>query len=69
MIQTALTRLPFDLQTLLKVHGGVVVVVNLRREIMTATPSTEQTRRPEEEIIATAASTEQAPAVDAGGCD
>ena len=36
---------------------------------MTATPSTEQTRRPEEEIIATASSTEQAPAVDAGGCD
>ncbi len=35
---------------------------------MTATPSTKQTRGPEEEIIATAASTEQAPAVDAGGC-
>jgi len=28
--QTALTRLPFDLQPLLKVHGGVVVV-DLRR--------------------------------------
>ncbi len=33
---------------------------------MTATPSTEHTRGPEDEIIATAASTEQA--VDAGGC-
>jgi len=28
--QTALTRLPFDLQPVLKVHGGVVVV-DLRR--------------------------------------
>jgi hypothetical protein len=36
---------------------------------MTVTPSTEQTRRPEEEIVATGSSTEQAPAVDAGGCD
>ncbi len=33
---------------------------------MTATPSTEKTRGPEAEIIATASSTEQA--VDAGGC-
>ncbi len=36
---------------------------------MTATPSTEQTRRAEEEIIVTAASLEQAPAAGAGGCD
>ena len=35
---------------------------------MTATPSTEQTHRPEK-IIATTPSTEQAPAAGAGGCD
>ena len=35
---------------------------------MTVTPSTEQTRRPEGEVLATASSTEQTPAGDAGGC-
>ncbi len=36
---------------------------------MTVTPSTEQTRRPEGEVLAAASSTEQTPAGDAGGCD
>ncbi len=38
-------------------------------EIMTATPRTEQARRPDEEVLMTASSTEQTPAGDAGGCD
>ncbi len=47
----------------------VLLSTDRRSEIMTATPSTEQTRGPEHEVLATAASTEQAPVAGAGGCD